>query len=735
MTDSLIWANIHYGKAYLLQDSGIYQLSEKEYLTANAIYKTQGNLDNQKRVHSNMGILYRFNKQFHKALDILTKGIALFSVKDSSAASLRSKAAFYVNRSEVYLETKQYEKAIADHDSAIYFFTLYQQKPTLIPVMLQARPVLLSVLSDKSKAVLALAEKNNDTEGYKKALTLFNSCVELANDIRADYFSEEAKLTLSNDLKPTLEAAIALCQKLYQKTNDEQYIQQAFEFMEFGRSLVLFENSKLTNKLPPKLKRENEALKKQEAALIAKNDVEALKKYLQAKRFFREKIKNLNTNQLWNIEDLKKELIPTNSTAFIEYFVGDSSIFVFTLSHNKLIMNELKKDKNFDARIENFRKSITLASPLKYANGFEQDAKALYGHLLQPIIQQLSPSVDKLIIAPDGILNYLPFEILVINSSSSDSVTRSHAVTNAASDFRKTDYLIKHYQISYAYSANLLMDQKNAFERGADEVFAGFASKYKDTDTLFAFADATRSALTRDGVYELKGAKEEVEAISKIVKGKAFLNESATEGVFKKEANKYRILHFAMHSLTDDKDPNQSRLLFSMTPNDTTQDNDLTAAELYATTLNAELAVLSACNTGYGTLNKGEGVMSLARAFTYAGVPATVTSLWKVPDRETREIMVDFYKNLKQGMTKDAALRQAKLTYLNNTPESVAANPFFWAGFVPMGNMESVNMFKSYTIFTLDGAKIGLIFLCILLSLLFVSWIRNREKLKHNGSL
>ena len=107
---------------------------------------------------------------------------------------------------------------------------------------------------------------------------------------------------------------------------------------------------------------------------------------------------------------------------------------------------------------------------------------------------------------------------------------------------------------------------------------------------------------------------------------------------------------------------------------------------------NADLAVLSACNTGFGAISRGEGVMSLARAFTYAGVPATVTSLWKVPDLTTREIMVEFYKNLKRGMTKDAALRQSKLTYLDNTPESIAANPYFWAGFVPMGNMAAMDL-------------------------------------------
>ena len=146
--------------------------------------------------------------------------------------------------------------------------------------------------------------------------------------------------------------------------------------------------------------------------------------------------------------------------------------------------------------------------------------------------------------------------------------------------------------------------------------------------------------------------------------------------------------------------------------------------------LNADLAVLSACNTGYGKLSRGEGVMSLARAFTYAGVPATVTSLWKVPDLTTREIMVDFYKNLKQGMSKDAALRQAKLTYLKNAPESIAANPFFWAGFVPMGNMEAMDMTEStlLSIFSKSAISIlGILGVCVAISGLFWWFFRKKQ--------
>ena len=203
---------------------------------------------------------------------------------------------------------------------------------------------------------------------------------------------------------------------------------------------------------------------------------------------------------------------------------------------------------------------------------------------------------------------------------------------------------------------------------------------------------AYRSALSRDGLLDLQGAKDEVNAIRKVIGGKAFEDSLATEGSFKREAAQYRILHLAMHAYADDQDPMLSHLLFTLNPKDTTEDGDLTAAELYAMNLNADLAVLSACNTGFGTLSKGEGVMSLARAFTYAGVPATVTSLWEAPDATTPGIMESFYKNLKLGMPKDDALRQAKLTYLKNAHESLAANPYLWASFVPMGNMDAIDL-------------------------------------------
>jgi CHAT domain-containing protein len=725
--DTLLLANTYYYIAYTYDNATEYTRSEQYYLKALAIYKQLNNMENYRRCLTNMGVMYRYDKRFDKAEQVLNEGILSIDKEKQTDFNVVRKGKLFINRSEIFLDKKEYQKALSDHDSAIYYLTLYDKRASLTTLLMSNRRSLLSVYGDKAKIYALYAENDSDTEGYQKVLKYTQEIIKISDDIRADYFSDEAKLTLANDIKPALEKAINVCQKLYLKTKDKQYLEQAFGFVEYSRSMVLFENARLDNQLPLELKKENDELKKKEAALIAKNNVEDLQNYLRLKRQFREKIKALNRNQLATINDLQLALIKDDKTALIEFFVGDSSIFIFTLIKNDLKLMGLNKAKDFDKQIENLRNEITQVHPVRNAEVFEKQSKNIYNYLLINTIAQLPSTVNQLIMAPDGVLNYLPFDILIkedpsvnigfgmsdvgnsedsktlinnkknkINSelnsvkSSKDSpFTISHLPLN--NSFKKSAFLINNYQISYAYSANLLLEQKRIKKEHAPELFAGFAAKYENKDTSFAIADVSRAVLTRDGAYELKGANEEVKVISDLVGGKAYVNEFATEGVFKKEANRYKILHFAMHSLTDDKDPSFSKLLFTLTPKDTTNDNDLTAAELYATSLNADLAVLSACNTGFGTLNKGEGVMSLARAFTYAGVPSTVTSLWKVPDMTTREIMVDFYKNLKLGMTKDAALRQAKLTYLENAPESIAANPYFWAGFVPMGNMEAMD--------------------------------------------
>jgi CHAT domain-containing protein len=144
-----------------------------------------------------------------------------------------------------------------------------------------------------------------------------------------------------------------------------------------------------------------------------------------------------------------------------------------------------------------------------------------------------------------------------------------------------------------------------------------------------------------------------------------------------------------MHALTNDTDPLYSQLVFTQNPADTVEDNSLHAYELYNMRLDANLAVLSACNTGAGKLVRGEGIMSLSRAFKFAGCPNILMSLWSVNDASAKDIVVDFHQNLKNGKGKATALQAAQLHFLGSANEA-NTHPFFWATFVPVGDDEPV---------------------------------------------
>jgi len=222
-----------------------------------------------------------------------------------------------------------------------------------------------------------------------------------------------------------------------------------------------------------------------------------------------------------------------------------------------------------------------------------------------------------------------------------------------------------------------------------------FAPSYdvtEDKSGLLANRSKSKQPLStiRGQLSNLKWNGQEVKSIGKYFEGESFICENAHEKDFKEKANDYGILHLSMHAVVDQKDPMYSYLAFAPDPQDTsTGDGFLHAFEIYDMDLNAEMAVLSACNTGYGKLYKGEGPMSLAKAFTYAGCPSVVMSYWPADDQSSSDIMTLFYSFLAAGMNKDEALRKAKLTYFE-TASAFKKSPAYWNNFVVMGDVSPI---------------------------------------------
>jgi CHAT domain-containing protein len=175
--------------------------------------------------------------------------------------------------------------------------------------------------------------------------------------------------------------------------------------------------------------------------------------------------------------------------------------------------------------------------------------------------------------------------------------------------------------------------------------------------------------------------------------GKAFTGPDASEEIFKQLAVGSHIIHLATHATLDDEDPLKSKLVFSEGNAD--EDGLLNVYEIYNLDLAARMVVLSACNTGAGKLNRGEGIMSLARAFFYAGVQNLIMTLWTVSDIQSTELMLGFYRQLIAGRSTESALRKAKLEFLEQASPSYQ-HPQYWAGYILVGNPDTFFLSRLY---------------------------------------
>jgi CHAT domain-containing protein len=292
---------------------------------------------------------------------------------------------------------------------------------------------------------------------------------------------------------------------------------------------------------------------------------------------------------------------------------------------------------------------------------------------------------------PDQELNLIPFETLI---------TQNIDTTKSIGDFTKLPYLILNNPISYIYSVSELSKQQQ--KRKSRIRFAGFAPDYHVSNNNNAYYDSLRVLFG-----ELPGAKNEIMSARKYYKGRLFIGNEATKENYFSAASNCDIIHLAMHTMLDKDEPMNSEMIFS--PDLTRKDKQLRAFEVYSHNIHANLVVLSACNTGNGLLNNGEGVLSIARAFLLAGVKNILITRWSVADKSSGYLMDRFYYYLSMGNAVDIALQKAKIDcILQGDP--VRAHPYYWAGYVCLGNPVVFETKKSYwPIIVIVGSAIFLL--------------------------
>lgn len=560
----------------------------------------------------------------------------------------------------------------------------------------------IKLFEQKAKTLTMVFEETKDIHYLESLLDLYDLMIHTIEQFIKMYRTEDGRMLLSKEFYDVYKNAVQANVVAYELSRDHAFAEKAFELSEKSKSAILLaelkdENAKKLGLVPDYLYELEKSLRGN-LYLYKKNIIEEEKKeipnegklvFMRSRMFqdekkydslisiyeneFPEYFKLKYDPSVISIAALQKLL--EESEVMIEYTITKDHLITFVISNTNFVIHKNELDSHLVERIFSLRNNLDIPHAQSYQiedfRQFQTLSSQLYQILFKPVCNDFKGT--NVIIIPDEELAYLSFEALTEYCLNPDTM-----------NFKNQPYLLKKYAFSYEGSATIYsmgLKKKNPTLRKG---ILSMAPTYPLIDKK-AYAKYGDFGGLLDLNRNLPGALEEAEYVLKYIRGEKLSGESASEATFKKMAADYDILHFAMHTRIDDSNPLSSQLSFYPF-GDSIEDDVLHTYEIYNMRLNGHLAVLSACSTGSGALQKGEGVMSLARAFAFAGMPSIIMTLWDVEDIASREIIPNLYYALSQGSRKDEALRLAKLNHLKSVRVMIEAHPAFWAGHVLYGN-------------------------------------------------
>lgn len=526
----------------------------------------------------------------------------------------------------------------------------------------------------------------NTVGALEKAFYYYNISVNLLLTIRQEISNLESKNDFSFKSQAIIEGAIQSAIKLYETSQNNSYLEKAFIFSEQNKALNLLES--LNEKTAKSYTSISDSLLSEERELELKyNEVKKISFNKNMSSLYNYE-DELNTYQL-KIDQIKKKIERNypkyynlkygvkqfsinelrnkklkNNQAIIEYFFGEKNIYIFILTKDKIKVENIDIDSNFISHIDTLNGLISKLPSSRNAkkefDSFIRVSSHLYNLILLPAVSTLDNKISKIAIVPDGELNLIPFEILLKNKS-----------IKASYDLENLDYFFEDYYISYQYSAfhwDKINQTKNT---GFEQEFLGFAPKFNNKFECNGL-----------NFSELSCNDNEIRIASKYFKGQFFTDQEATTSNFQNYAHQAKVIHLATHACLDEQENNLNSIYFS--------NKDISIIDLNQYNINAELAVLSACNTGIGKFVHGDGVQSLAWSFIESGCKSTLMSMWSIDDCTTSDFMNYYYNYIHNNENKDIALQKAKIDFLNKAPKQ-KQHPFYWAAFISYGSMQPIN--------------------------------------------
>ena len=649
-------------------------LGLKNYSDANLLVQNQSNSNDYQSLKTKSFLALQNNKP-SEAISYFAKAkIAFFKSKNFSA---RDVAKLYVEEASIYRFTNNInsEKNL-----------LYQALHTLLPLEKNSGlPKKNSLYPENTFLTIfdALAEIETNAE---KKIDYYDLSFYVSDLIKDNLVSQESLIIQQFEDRKRTEQCLKIFWLNYQKTKNNFWIDKAFLYAERSKNVILKEQSNLktlaelhpNNKdlqLQKQLISEQETLINQLIRLQITgenpNEIENINSKLatitiELKNYNEEIQKQFKTEieKELSISDLYAK-IKNDKAQLVYFFWGNQSVYQFQISDNKMVWNQINLEAKFTENLKKFIHFFDDASLIN--NNIQLFTKTSFELFEALQFSNLEKSKNTIII-PDGLLNFVAFDALVTQKTTSKK-------------YSEIPFLV--HQNKLAYQTNATFYIKNTPTEKQNTI-VGFFPIFENTNA------------------ELLYSKEEAKALLPF-KALLFMNEKATKANFLKNSSQYSILHLSTHG-TSGSFSEPATLVF--------YDDLMLLNELYALqNCHPQLVVLSACETGIGKLQKGEGAMSIARAFQYAGAENILFSLWKINDYASAQLMTNFYEDYAKSNSFFEANYNSKIAYLENSDIANAKkSPYYWSAFVYYGAVDSAENNYLYYLF-FGGIAIIILFL------------------------
>ncbi|MBC7524629.1 MAG: CHAT domain-containing protein [Flavobacterium sp.] len=670
-----LWNNL--GNCYV-SNHNVYQ-AKKAFQTSITLLESQDETAYLSNSYRNLALLNNDFKGFEKS-----KKLFLENPKNT----IRSKAKFYLDEANLHFNTNQFEKSTEAIKNVFKtLITSYNPSKNSLPTTNQVYAETLLIDAFDLQGTIYLTQNKS-----KKALECFTFSFTIEDLLQSLLVYENSKIVTQLASRNRTEKCIFSYNELYKSEHKISYLEKAFQLAETQKASVLKANvsnnlslSRDEKLIKTQLQNQNTIIikeqEKQENASISIIN-KAIKKQNELMLLLKSNSKNNKStgDATFNLKDLFAKL-ESQKAMLVSYFLGDKTYYIFTVEKNRISLKSAIYNDQSKLEIRKFIDFFGVSDAI--TNNVDEYTKTgfkVYKMLGLPN----SNFYQKLVILPDGILHFLPFEALI---------TQESTTTN----FAKINYLVKSFTIGYFNSALFYLDSKPV-EKNNPQVLGMFP-------------------IFENSPLELTYSKTELKAIQDNFTGKFLVGSTATFANFKKDASNYDILHLSTHGSSGSVE-NPASIKF--------YDQEIAYSELYNLDIKASLVVLSACETGLGKLYSQEGALSISRGFQMAGAQNLLFSLWKVNDYTTSVLMEKFYKNCAKQMSYFESNHQSKLDYLSdNTISNSKKSPYYWSAFVYYGTLDEEKPTNYFWILFIFGG-----FIALFLSYKFIKNARFSKNIK-----